>query len=77
MSRLETFPVGETDDLHRVGDWACNVGWCTGRDFPRACKEDGCPGLVHVSFGDESYEGYWLYEKCDVHERQMEASDGE
>lgn len=24
-----------------------------------------CGGLVHYEFGDESYDGYWLYRYCD------------
>ncbi len=64
----ETFTFGESDEPHRIADPGCDVGWCAGRegDFPRQCEEGDCVGLVHANFGDESWDDYWLYERCDA-----------
>ena len=66
----ETFDFGEhLGHQHRIGDPNCDEGWCSGQGFsyPKPCETtDGCPGLVHANFGDESWDGYWLYTKCDV-----------
>ncbi len=44
---------------HEVGNKECSKCWS---GFPKKCK---CGGLIHAEFGDESYDGYWLYKKCD------------
>lgn len=63
-----TITLGETDTEHIVGNVSCTEGWCGGTSgHPEPCEREGCEGLVHAEFGDESYEGdYWLYTKCDV-----------
>jgi hypothetical protein len=59
------FPSPESHAMpHTVGDATCETEWCNGGNggYPKRCK---CGGLIHAAFGDEHYEGYWLYEKCD------------
>jgi hypothetical protein len=63
---MTTLVFGEDEDPHRVGDPDCDQGWCGSLGWPMPCEQPGCPGLVHANFGDESYDGYWLYTKCDV-----------
>lgn len=58
-------PLGDTDDLHVVGDPACEEGWC-GNVYPKPCDNGGCPGLIHASYCDETDDGYYLYTRCDV-----------
>lgn len=57
----ETIKFGDSSDLHKVGDAECGEGWC-GSSYPMPCK---CGGLIHANFGDEDYDGYWLYKMCD------------
>lgn len=75
MTRIEqTLTVGNSTDEHTVGDEFCAVGWCSGGAvYPKPCEscsrqedQQGCvAGLVHAEFGDESWDGYWLYTECD------------
>jgi hypothetical protein len=63
--KVETFDFGDRlGNEHRIGDPDCDAGWC-GRNYPKPCDREGCGGLVHANFGDENYDGYWLYTKCD------------
>jgi len=32
--------------------------------FPVPCTNEGCDGLVHAVFGEESWDDYWLFYKC-------------
>jgi hypothetical protein len=60
---METFDVsGEDVYAHGIGDAGCHEGWCGNNFFPTPCV---CGGLIHADFGDDTYDGYWLYEKCD------------
>ena len=54
----------DTDfSAHEIGDEDCSSGWCGGASsYPRKCK---CGGLIHAEFGDEDWDGYWLYKRCD------------
>ena len=54
--------VGDWNKNHQAGNPECPECW---GDFPRECTEEGCGGLVHAEFGDESWDGYWLYYLCD------------
>ena len=45
---------------HTVGDIEC-CGW----GGPQPCG-DGCPGLVHIEFLDESYDSLIMTYRCDV-----------
>jgi hypothetical protein len=54
--------LGDIEDEHIVGDIDCGVGWCDTFGFPKQCA---CGGVIHASFGDEDWDGYWLYKKCD------------
>lgn len=58
-NETQTFTLGDLDDQHPIGDQACDECWS---GYPKPC---GCGGLVHATFGDEDYDGYWLYTKCD------------
>lgn len=53
----------EHDDGHPVGNPDCDLCW---EGYPRPCEGDGCDGLVHAVFGDESWDGYFLWTRCDV-----------
>lgn len=33
-------------------------------EYPRTCTQEGCDGLVHAEFGDESWDDYWLFYRC-------------
>ena len=46
---------------HQVADLECDT--CSD-SFPVPCED--CPGLKHAAFGDENYDRYWLYYRCDV-----------
>jgi hypothetical protein len=60
----EKMPLGDSGDEHIVGAPKCLACWA---DYPKACEQEGCTGLVHASFGDENADcEYWLYTKCDV-----------
>lgn len=52
------FLFGNATDPHRVGDEDCAE--CYKGPFP--CD---CGGLLHYEFGDENWDDYWLYSKCD------------
>lgn len=54
-----TFALDGND--HQAGCDDCDSCW---GGYPRQHEE--CTGLMHASFGDESYDGYWLYTLCDV-----------
>ncbi len=54
----EPFLFGEATDPHQVGSTDCDACW----KGPFHCD---CGGLIHYEFGDESWDGYWLYSKCD------------
>lgn len=47
---------------HPVGDPNCKSCWS---GFPKECTEEGCGGLVHAEFEDESWDDYWLTYRCD------------
>lgn len=59
------FSFGDTDDLHTRGNADCRINWC-GTHYPKPCEQKNCKGLVHANFGDEDYDGYWLFTQCDV-----------
>jgi hypothetical protein len=61
-----TLQVGDLDYQHEIGNKDCECGWCGSNGYPLPCTTDGCTGLVHADFGDETEDGYWLYTKCDV-----------
>lgn len=44
---------------HPVGS-DCDECW--GDSYPKTCE---CGGNIHAVFGDENWDGYWLYTKCD------------
>jgi len=44
---------------HDIGDTECTACWSS---YPKLCE---CGGLIHAEFGDENWDGYWLYYKCD------------
>lgn len=48
--------------IHIVGDLDCKGCWS---GFPVPCTEEGCGGLVHAEFEDESWDSYWLSYGCD------------
>jgi hypothetical protein len=64
----DTITVGEYDDPHTVGDADCFVGWCTRGvgPYPHPCEREGCSGLVHAEFFEETWDGYLITTKCDV-----------
>lgn len=47
---------------HTVGDTECGHCWS---GFPRDCDEEGCGGLVHAEFMEESYDSVYLTYRCD------------
>lgn len=48
-------------DQHHIGDIKCDTCWA---EYPVPCI---CGGLIHATFGDESYDGdYWLHTQCDM-----------
>lgn len=65
--RLEEAPTidvsGEDIYQHVIGNDRCCEGWCGGHGYPKPCS---CGGLIHADFGDEGFDGYWLYTKCDT-----------
>lgn len=65
-SPAEPFIFGEIGYEHETGNAECDAGWCGGFAYPKPCEEEGCTGLIHANFGDESWDGYWLETKCDV-----------
>lgn len=48
--------------VHTIGDPDCKGCWS---GFPVPCEEEGCGGLVHAEFEDESWDSYWLSYGCD------------
>ncbi len=46
----------EADEL------CCDACWS---GYPKLCETPECNGLVHASFEDENWDGYWLYTRCD------------
>lgn len=48
---------------HVVGDVECDGCW-SGSPTPHDCGTPGC--LRHTEFGDENYDGFWLYETGDL-----------
>lgn len=64
MSSLPVvFYFGESDAEHITGDADCESCW-TSPATPHDCGMSGC--LEHTSFGDESYDGYWLHYMGDL-----------
>lgn len=64
LNKGETSYIEIDGEEHMVGNIDCDVGWCQGNTgFP--AKHKDCGGLIHAEFGDESFDGYWLYKKCD------------
>lgn len=60
----DTINVGDSGVDHPVGIEGCRACW---NGYPMPCREEGCAGLVHTTFGDENADmDYWLYYKCDV-----------
>lgn len=49
----------ESDSKHYVGDADCDACF----ESPKECK---CGGLIHSTFGDENWDSYWLYYRCDL-----------
>lgn len=58
--KWETFDLPEYSGGHEIGNPKCTQCWS---GYPRPCA---CGGLIHATFGDEMYEGYWLYYRCDM-----------
>lgn len=58
----DTFSFGESDAKHIRGAEACPECW----DYPQPCDQEGCTGLKHSHFFDESWDGYTLSWCCDV-----------
>jgi len=66
---------GEGLYQHEIGNANCQEGWCSGGGgFPHPCR---CGGLIHADFGDEDWDDYWLYRKCDRCGADFEAAGKE
>jgi len=61
--KIFTMPEGEE---HEKGNSLCSECW---KGFPKKCK---CGSLIHASFGDETDDGYWLYQRCENCESNYE-----
>jgi hypothetical protein len=59
----ETFSFGDVDYEHVVGDSSCRACWSY-EIGPHDCEIEGC--LEHDQFGDENWDGYWLYHLGDL-----------
>ncbi len=57
-----TEPFTLDGDTHTVADPDCSSCW----EGPLACSDPSCSGLVHTAFGDENWDSYWLYYRCDI-----------
>lgn len=54
------FEFGEKMWTHIRGDKDC--GGCFGWPIEKPCE---CGGHIHTEWGDEDWDGYWLYYMCD------------
>jgi hypothetical protein len=54
--------IGEFNDEHPTGK-DCDRCWS---GYPIPCTNKDCSGFIHAVFGDEDWDGYWLFTKCDT-----------
>jgi hypothetical protein len=57
------FPIDGNAHDAGAGEDACASCWS---GFPRACLRDGCTGLVHQQYFDESWDSVQFIYRCTV-----------